>query len=131
MKPRAAKKTGPVDTLRAAALTYPETQEGVACAGTAAERPTVNVRDKAFLFLGEADLRLKLRESLPEAAEWAGREPGDCSVGAGGWVKVTFDDEASLPLDVLTRWVGESYRLLAPRNWWRCWPTKGEARNDR
>ena len=32
-----------VDTLRTVALAYPEAEEGVACAGTAAERVTVTL----------------------------------------------------------------------------------------
>ncbi len=42
----------PVEALRKLALALPEVEEGVSCAGTALERRTVKVRDKAFVFLG-------------------------------------------------------------------------------
>jgi hypothetical protein len=95
------------------ALRLPEAQEGVACEGTAAERRTITVRGKAFLFLGASDARLKLHDSLAEATDLAAREPRRYEVGAHGWVKVTFGG-ASLPVDTLARWIEESYRLLAP-----------------
>ncbi len=104
----------PMDALRKIASKYPEAEEGIACEGTAAECRTVKARNKAFLFLGETHVMLKLRESLDEAASYAAREPGCCKVGAQGWVKLTFGDGASPPLEVLKRWIDESYRLIAP-----------------
>lgn len=104
----------PGEALRRAALQYPETQEGIACAGTTLERRTVTVRGKAFLFLGPADARLKLGDSLPEATRLAAAEPGSLQVGAHGWVAVTFGDARAVPVAVLIRWVEESYRLFAP-----------------
>jgi hypothetical protein len=103
-----------MQALRRFALRYPEAQEGVACEGTAAEKRTVKVRNKAFLFLGPADVMLKLGESAAEAAELASKEPSRYKVGAHGWVTVKFAADESPPLDVLKRWIDESYRLLAP-----------------
>ena len=107
-------ETEPARTLRAVGLRLPDTQAGIACAGTALERRTITVGDKAFLFVGDRDARLKLGDSIGEATELAAREPGLCEVGGHGWVKLTFGDGRSLPVDVLTRWVEESYQLLAP-----------------
>jgi hypothetical protein len=104
-----------MQTLRTMALAYPEAQEGIACAGTAAERRTIKARDKAFLFLGEANVMLKLGDSLAEAAELASREPNSCKAGASGWVTLTVAIVETLPPDLLRRWVDESYRLLAPK----------------
>jgi hypothetical protein len=101
--------------LQTIALRYPEAQEGVACAGTPIEKRTVKVRNKAFLFLGTADAMVKLSESLTEAANLAAKEPNHYKVGAHGWVSLTFSDGAPPPLDVLERWIDESYRLLAPK----------------
>jgi hypothetical protein len=98
--------------LRKSALRHPGAQEGVSCEGTPAEKSTVKARGKAFLFLGVADAMFKLRESLAEAAELASKEPGRYKVGAHGWVKVTFSDGPSPPLEVLEKWIGESYRLV-------------------
>lgn len=102
-------------SLRTLALRYPEAQEGVACEGTSAEKVTVKAQRKAFLFLGVSDAMLKLRESLAEAAELASKEPGRYKIGAHGWVTVTFGDGEPSPLDVLERWIDESYRLVAPK----------------
>src|SRR5947209_8199382 len=101
-------------TLRKLALKYPEVEEGIACKGTVVECATFKARGKAFLFLARTNLRLKLGESLAEAVALAAKEPGRYEVGAHGWIKVTIGDDP-LPLDVLTRWIDESYRLLAQR----------------
>ncbi len=105
----------PQEQLRAAALEYPGTEEGIACEGTALEKRTIKVRNKAFLFLGPKDAMLKLRESLPTATDIAAKELERCKVGAHGWVTVTFGDSQLLSTDVLLAWIDESYRLFAPR----------------
>lgn len=100
--------------LRALALRLPEVTDGVACEGTAVEKRTLKVRGKAFLFLGPADVMLKLGASLSEAVALA--EAGlACKPGAHGWVTVRLAEE-SPELDVLERWVEESYKMLAPRS---------------
>jgi hypothetical protein len=104
---------GPMQALRKAALRYPGTEEGVACEGTPIESRTVKARNKAFLFLTFGHARLKLRESLPEAIKLAQKKPAQFQVGSGGWVKATFSADGSTPIDVLERWIGESYRLMA------------------
>lgn len=101
--------------LRAIALKYPACEEGIACKGTALECATFKVGGKAFLFLGRADIRLKLGESLPEAAKLAKKEPERFNAGAGGWVKVMYGEDHPLPLDVVKRWIDESYGLMAPK----------------
>jgi len=100
-----------MQVLRQFALKLPETEEGVACEGTTLESRTVRRKNKAFLFLRAADLRLKLAASLKEAAELASQEPARYAVGAHGWVLVKLDG-ASDPLEVLKRWIQESYSLL-------------------
>jgi hypothetical protein len=105
----------PAQVLRQRALQYPEAEEGIACEGTALEKRTIRARGKAFLFLGAADAMLKLSASLPEATALAAAEPGRYEVGAHGWATISFGDVASLPVEVLLRWVDESYRLLAPK----------------
>ena len=35
-------------------------------------------------------------------------------VGAGGWIKVTFEN-AKVPFDVMKKWVDESYRCANPK----------------
>ena len=104
---------GPMQALRKAALLYPGTEEGVACEGTPIESRTVKAQKKAFLFLTVGHARLKLRESLPEAAKLAKKQPDQFQVGSGGWVKASLMADGSTPLDVLERWIAESYRLIA------------------
>src|SRR5438105_1750181 len=101
--------------LRSLALKYPDCEEGIACKGTAIECSTFKVKGKAFLFVGRAEIRLKLADSIVEAKNLAAKEPARYSVGANGWMKITFDDGQPLPMDVMKRWIGESYQLMAPK----------------
>ncbi len=102
----------PMQALRKAALRYPGAEEGVACEGTPIESRTVKARNKAFLFLTTGHARLKLRESLPEATKLAQKRPDQFQVGSGGWVKASLNADGSTPIEVLERWIGESYRLM-------------------
>lgn len=107
-------ESGLMRALRLLALRYPEAEEGIACQGTALECSTVIVRNKAFLFLSAAELRLKLGDSLAEAAGLAAKSPELYAVGVHGWVKVTLPKDQPPPPGLLERWIDESYRLLAP-----------------
>jgi hypothetical protein len=115
-----------MEALRKFALRYPEAEEGIACEGTEVESRTVKVRNKAFVFLGKTDVRLKLRDSLSEAAELAAKEPDCYNVGAPGWVKATFRPGQSPPAGLLERWIDESYRLLAPKQLVASLPSTGQ-----
>ena len=99
----------PVKVLGTIALRLPDVEKGIACEGTSVERSTFKINKKAFLFLGNVDAMIKLQESIPEARKVAG-----CKVGASGWTKVTWTPDAVPPLDLLKKWVAESYRLMAP-----------------
>ena len=98
------------------ALSLPETEDGIACAGTALESITVKTKKKAFLFLRETEARLKLADSLKEAADMAAKEPARYSVGAHGWVLIRLEGPAAYPIEVLKRWVHESYSLCGSSN---------------
>ena len=106
---------GAIEALRQLALRLPETEEGIACEGTAVEKRTIKVRKKAFLFLGAGDAMLKLRDSLPEAARLASKEPLRCKAGASGWVTVKARNDRVTPKSLLRKWVEESYGLFAPK----------------
>jgi len=110
---RVAPPKSAMQALRKVALRYPGTEEGVACEGTPIESRTVKARNRAFLFLTVGHARLKLRESLPEATKLASKRPDQLQVGSGGWVKASLEADGSTPVDVLERWIGESYRLMA------------------
>lgn len=120
----------PTQALRRVALRYPEAQEGIACEGTSVEKRTIKARNKAFLFLGMADAMLKLRDSHAEATDLASKEPSRYKVGAHGWVMVTFGSVESLPIDLLARWIDESYRLLAPKQLVALLPARGLPTGD-
>lgn len=104
-----------MEALRKIALRFPEVEEGIACKGTALECTTFKARKKAFLFISVANARVKLQESLAEAAKLAAKEPGRYKVGAHGWAEVKFTNDEPPPLELLERWIDESYRLLAPK----------------
>jgi hypothetical protein len=107
------------DMLRKLALSFPETEEGVACEGTPLESRTVRAKKKAFLFLGQKDgmcqVRLKLDGSLSDAAKRAKKEPERVQVGAKGWVLLRLPaDEAPRPTEkgFLEAWIRESYDVV-------------------
>jgi hypothetical protein len=114
MKRQGITENEPAEVLRKVALRYPEVQEGVSCT-----RSAFKARDKTFLFMGvEAhsyDAMVKLRESLAEAAKLASKEPGRYKVGAHGWVTATFSHDDAPPLELLERWIDESYRVVVDK----------------
>src|SRR5579863_5678704 len=91
-------------TLRSAALSHDGAEETVACKGTAVESASFRVKKKAFLFLTDAHIRLKLYGSIAKAKKHG------CDVGKMGWVKVDLADNAP-PVSVLKGWIRESYAL--------------------
>jgi hypothetical protein len=93
-------------------MQYPGAEEGIACKGTAVESSAFKARKKTFLFLSAAHARLKLRESLVEAAELATKEPSRYEVGSLGWIKITLGHAPDPPLDLLKRWIDESHRVV-------------------
>jgi hypothetical protein len=101
---------GLVAGLRRAALRCPDTEEGIACKGTPVESSEFKAQKKTFLFLNEKQARLKLGPSLSRATRLASKEPGRYNVGAIGWVAVSFTDGEPPPLELLEKWVAESYR---------------------
>jgi hypothetical protein len=112
-KQRSAAGNNLASALRATALDLPETEEGIACAGTSLEKRTIKVSGKAFLFLGKADAMLKLSDSLSTATKLAAEHPDHCKVGAHGWTTIKFAD-TPVSSEQLQSWIVESYRLLAP-----------------
>lgn len=98
--------------LRKVALRYPDAEEGIACQGTALECSAFKARKKAFFFLGRGDARLKLVDSQGEAKRLAAAEPQRYRVGAQGWVTIKFAEAEPLPVELLAKWVDESYQVV-------------------
>ena len=101
--------------LRAICLRYPEAEQAIACKGTSLECTTFKARNKTFLFVSEAEIKLKLGPSLPDATWLASKEPSRYQAGSIGWVTLKFNSDEPPALELLEKWIDESYRLLAPR----------------
>lgn len=102
-----------VQVLADAAKRIPGVTKGIACAGTALEAETFVVGSKTFLFVGAKDARLKLAESVPEAAIWVSKSPDGLKLGTGGWLTIRFDAKNLPSSKVLRAWVEESHRGYA------------------
>ena len=77
------------------------------------------VGKKVFVFFGvletDAGLRLtvKLRDSHEEAMSFDWVVPAGYGLDRGGWVTCVAPDDA--PLEMITAWIEESYRIVAPK----------------
>ena len=78
----------------------------------------VKVNKKVFVFLGTGEgaggRSVKLPVSNAQALMIPGAEPTGYGLGKAGWVTVRFGRGAP-PLGILTDWVEESYRTVAPK----------------
>ena len=78
------------------------------------------VNKKVFVFLGIGEdpwhlgMTVKLDDSHDQALAVPGARQTGYGLGRAGWVTVPFR-ETSPPLEVLTDWVEESYRRVAPK----------------
>ena len=98
------------------ALTLPEAWEDHPW-----EETVVKVGKKIFVFMGSEEgpahpaIHVKLRDSHEQAMAVPDTEPTGYGLGKSGWVTVPLATARPLPLGVLTDWVEESYRLIAPK----------------
>ena len=110
-----AKKTDrDAEALRAMALGYPEAREDFPWG----ER-VVKVRDKVFVFLGRDDEEVGVTVKLPTSSLLAlglpFASPTGYGLGKSGWVTARFTAKDKIPMDMLRRWIDESYRAVAPK----------------
>jgi len=113
----AASGASPARSVHAAllkhALSYPGAWEDHPWGET-----VVKVKTKIFIFLGKPDDGLSLSVKLPESRtfalglDWA--EPTGYGLGKAGWVSARFGAKDKPPVDVLCKWIDESYRAVAP-----------------
>lgn len=100
--------------LRDHALGFPETREDFPWGERA-----LKVRDKVFVFMRLGDGRLGFSVKLPftrdEAMAEAGATPTGYGLGKAGWVTFAYEAGDDPPVDRIKRWIGESYRAVAPR----------------
>src|SRR5687767_7229462 len=110
-----AKRLSKKDRVRSHALAFPEAYEDFPWGES-----VIKVNKKVFVFLGmdegpySAQISVKLKDSNAQALLVRGAEPTGYGLGRGGWVTVPLG-KGSPPIAVLTDWVEESYRLVAPK----------------
>jgi len=100
--------------LRAFALEYPETHEDFPWGERA-----IKVKGKAFIFMRAGDDEVSLSVKLPNSRDmaldlpWA--EPTHYGLGKHGWVTAHLWPKEKPPLDLIRKWIDESYRAVAPK----------------
>jgi predicted DNA-binding protein (MmcQ/YjbR family) len=105
---------GAEKALRDFALQYPETAEEFPWG----ER-VIKVNKKVFVFLGRSDGGLSMSTKLPNSGVAAltlpFAEPTGYGLGKSGWVTARFNSDQKPPVQLLCRWIDESYRAVAPK----------------
>jgi predicted DNA-binding protein (MmcQ/YjbR family) len=100
--------------LRDFALGFPEAREDFPWGERVAK-----VRDKVFVFLGRDDEDLGLTVKLPSSGLMAlglpFASPTGYGLGKSGWVTARFTAKDKPPVEMLRKWIDESYRAVAPK----------------
>ncbi len=100
--------------LRRHGLAFPEVVEEFPWGHTA-----LKVRSKTFVWLDETDGALSLTVKLPVSRDFAlvfdFAEPAGYGLGRSGWITARFGQADEPDLDLLKRWIAESYRAVAPK----------------
>ena len=77
------------------------------------------MKGKTFLFLATDGGELSLSVKLPQSGNFALMQPyakpTEYGLGKSGWVTARFAPGEKPPLELLKRWVDESYRAVAPK----------------
>lgn len=105
------------EALRTFALSLPGAKEDFPWG----ER-VVKVNKKVFAFMGKKDdfdeglgLGVKLPHSGADALKLSFVEPAGYGLGKSGWVAVKLLPGDDLPVELLKKWIEESYRAVAPK----------------
>jgi len=100
--------------LRGHGLAFPEAVEDFPWGHTA-----IKVRNKTFVWLDETDGALSLTVKLPVSRDFAlvfdFAAPAGYGLGRSGWISCRFGAGEAPDLDLLKRWLAESYRAVAPK----------------
>ena len=111
--PRPRNRTA--EALRTFALGFPEAREDFPWGERVAK-----VGEKVFVFLGRDDEDLAVTVKLPSSGLLAlslpFASPTGYGLGKSGWVTARFAAKDKPPLDLLRKWIEESYRAVAPKN---------------
>jgi predicted DNA-binding protein (MmcQ/YjbR family) len=101
-------------TFREFAMGYPDAVEDHPWGESA-----FKVNKKVFLFMSlhEGVLRLttKLPKSRKKALKHTFAAPTGYGLGKSGWITSSFEAGDDVPVDLLTDWIDESFRTIAPR----------------
>lgn len=109
------KKNANAEALRTFALGFPEAREDFPWGERVAK-----VKDKVFVFLGRDDedewgVTVKLPSSGLIALGLPFCSPTGYGLGKSGWVTAKFTGKDKPPLEMLRKWIDESYRAVAPK----------------
>ena len=112
--PRQVMSSGLAAAARSFAFGLPEAWEDHPWGESVAK---VGKKVFAFFGVGETDgafgFTVKLRNSHEEAMAFEWVVPAGYGLDRGGWVSATVPGDA--PLEMITGWIEESYRLVAPK----------------
>ncbi len=79
----------------------------------------LKVRGKTFVFLNEEEAEPSMSTKLPVSRDFAlifdFAEPTGYGLGRSGWITSRFGPGDEPDLDLLRRWIVESYRAVAPK----------------
>jgi len=102
------------ETLRRHGLGFPEAVEDFPW-----EHPVLKVRGKIFVFFDDGEAGFSMGVKLPVSRDFAlifdFAEPTGYGLGRSGWITARFAAGEAPDLDLLKRWLAESYRAVAPR----------------
>jgi predicted DNA-binding protein (MmcQ/YjbR family) len=101
--------------LREAGMAYPEVTEDFPWGHRA-----LKVKGKAFVFMGINGeeglfLSVKLPHSNGAALMLPFAQPTGYGLAKSGWVSANFGARDTPPIDMLRKWLDESYRAVAPK----------------
>jgi predicted DNA-binding protein (MmcQ/YjbR family) len=104
-----------LEELRAFGLKYP----GAHYKSPWPDHMDLAVNDKTFVYLSREGqpfgLSCKLPHSRSKALRLPFASPTEYGLGKSGWVTAQFPLSQQPPLDLLKRWIDESYRAQAPK----------------
>ena len=114
MKTRKAEFNRFESILRDYAMSFPAATEDFPWGERA-----VKVNKKVFVFMGQGEagfgISVKLPQSLEDALALEYTEPTHYGLGKHGWVTVHLDQAPNISIEMLKRWIAESYRAVAPK----------------
>ena len=105
--------SGAFAALRAHGLGFPEAEEDFPWGHTA-----LKVKGKTFAWLTDEDgfnLTVKLPVSRDFAEVFDFASPAGYGLGKSGWISCRFAPGEEPDLELMKRWLAESYRAVAPK----------------